>query len=97
VRPVQLRAQLAGAALYLHGAGLSGVGLFRGGGQLAAQLVGLDACGLFGRLDGRQAGLQLLHVAGQLVGKLGRLGPVGLQLGAGLLQRLTLHGQAGVR
>ena len=97
VRPVQLRAQLAGAALDLLGAGLGGVRLFLGGGQAGPQLVGFAACGRFGGLDGRQAGLQLLHVAGQLVGKLGRLGPVGLQLGAGLLQRLTLHGQAGVR
>jgi len=64
--------------------------------SLAAQLVGFAACGRFGGLDGRQAGLQSFHVARQLVGQLGCLVAVGFQLGAGLFQRLALHGQAGV-
>jgi len=68
VRPVQLRAQLAGAALDLLGACLGGVGLFLGGSQFAAQLVGFAACGRLGGLDGRQAGLQLFHLGGQAVG-----------------------------
>ena len=85
VRPVQLRAQLAGAALDLLGTGLGGVGLLLGGGQLVAQIVGLDACGLLGRLEGRQAGLQFLDLGGPAVGKLGGLGPVGFQVGAGLV------------
>ena len=82
VRPVQFRAQLAGPALDLLGAGLCRVRLFLGGSQLAAQLVGFAACGRFGGLDGRQAGLQGFHVAGQFVGQLGCLVAVGFQLGA---------------
>ena len=77
VRPVQFRAQLAGPALDLLGACLCRVRLFLGGGQLAAQLVGFAACGRFGGLDGRQAGLQGFHVAGQFVGQLGCLVAVG--------------------
>jgi hypothetical protein len=64
-------------------------GLFLGGGQLVAQRVGVAACGRFGGLDGRQAGLQLVNLTGQAVGQLGCLHSVGFQVGAGLLQRLT--------
>src|SRR5690606_37451128 len=73
-----------------------GVGLLLGGGQLVAQIVGLDACGLLGRLDGRQAGLQFLDLGGQAVGKLGGLGPVGFQVGAGFVQCFALGCQTGV-
>jgi hypothetical protein len=96
-RPVQLGAQLAGAALDLLGAGLGRVRVFLGGGQLAAQLVGFPACGRFGGLDGRQAGLQGFHVARQFVGQLGCLVAVGFQLGPGLFQPLPFNGQACIR
>ncbi|MCY1463277.1 hypothetical protein D9M71_811480 [compost metagenome] len=71
--------------------------LFLGGGQLAAQLVGFASCGRFGGLDGGQARLQVIDLGGQAVGKLGRLGPVGFQLGAGLFQPFPLNGKPGVR
>jgi hypothetical protein len=49
---------------------------------VVAQRVGVAACGRFGGLDGRQAGLQLVNLTGQAVGQLGCLHSVGFQVGA---------------
>src|SRR5690554_4285609 len=59
---------LGGSHSLGHAVSLGGVlfALFLGGlflvSQSGAQLGGLDACGLLGRLDGRQAGLQFLDL-----------------------------------
>lgn len=87
---IQLRAQLAGPGLG-RGRALAGRR------ELAAQLVGLALGGRLDGLQGRDAGLGLVQLAGELVGQLCGFLARCFRLLAHGLQRLALGGQAVVR
>jgi hypothetical protein len=96
-RPVQLGAQLAGAALDLLGAGLGRVRVFLGRRPVGRAARRLPRVRPLRRPRWTPGGIAGLPVARQFVGQLGCLVAVGFQLGPGLFQPLPFNGQACIR